>query len=190
MGTGGMRNGAGRPGYRLKAEQTPKIDIRVWHKWGLLREGGTNTWSWSRGGESVGNIRFNVRSDSIRLGYSIDGQDASQTIGTTATPCHYGGSRTWLTCPICHQRSAVLYLRSGRFACRKCQRVSYTSQSDSESKRGHASYHRLHALIVNGKPKWQRWKTFNRLEDHFERVDERVNRSVMMFIQRLQAGRF
>lgn len=188
MGTGGTRCGAGRPGYRLKAEHTPKIDIRVWHKRGLLWDGGTNSWSWSRGAESAGSIRYTVSSASIRLTYSVNGQDASQTISTTTTPCHYGGSRPWFSCPVCHHRAAVLYLRSGRFACRSCQRVSYASQSGSESDRGHASYHRLHALIEAGKPKWQRWATFNRLEDRFERADERVSMLLLKVIQRLQGG--
>lgn len=190
MGTGGTRCGAGRPGYRVKGEQLMRLDIRVLHRRGLLWVGGTNSWSWNRGGEHVGSVKFTVNADSVRLAYSIVGQDASQTIATNTTPCHYGGSRTWFTCPLCRCRAAVLYLRSARFACRKCQRVSYTSQSGSESDRGHASYHRLRALIEAGKPKWQRWATFNRLEDRFERVSERANWSLMKLVQRLQAGRY
>lgn len=189
MGTGGTRYGAGRPGYRLKAEQSRRIDIRQWRKRGYLGAGHTFSWSWTRGDESAGNIGVTVGSGNMRLNYAIDGRDASQTITTTTTPCHYGGSRTWFTCPVCDDRAAVLYLRAGRFACRRCQRVSYSTQSGSESDRGHAQYHRLHALIENGKPKWQRWKTFNRLEDRFERVSERANLSLMKLIQRLQAGR-
>ena len=187
--TGGARCGAGRPGHRLKAEQTLKVDIRVWHQRGLLWDGGTNTWSWSRGGESAGSIRFTVNTDNIRLTYSVNGQDASQTIRLTATPCRYGGSRQWFECPVCRGRAAVLFMRAGRFACRQCQKVSYTSQSGSKSERGHAQYHQLHALIEAGKPKWQRWATFNKLEDRFERVNEQVNRSLMTLIQRLQARR-
>ena len=80
---------------------------------------------------------------------------------------------------------AALYMRSGRFACRSCQQVSDTSQSGSASDRGHAIYHQLHALIENGKPKWQRWSTFNQLEERFERVNEQVNQSLYDVIQRL-----
>ena len=187
--TGGARCGAGRPGHRLKAEQTPKVDIRVWHKRGLLWDGSNSTWSWSRGEQSAGSIRFTVNADNIRLIYAVQGQDASQNVRTTTTPCRYGGARTWFECPVCGGRAAVLFMRAGRFACRQCQKVSYTSQSGSKSERGHAQYHRLHALIKAGKPKWQRWATFNRLEDRFERVNEQVNRSLMTLIQRLQAGR-
>ena len=69
--TGGARCGAGRPGHRLKAEQTPKIDIRVWHKRGLLWDGSNSTWSWSRGEQSAGSIRFTVNADNIRLIYAV-----------------------------------------------------------------------------------------------------------------------
>ena len=189
MGTGGARNGAGRPAYRLKAEQTPRIDIRIWHKRGLLWDGSNNTWSWSRGEESAGSIRFTVNAGNIQLTYAAQGQDASQTIRTTTTPCRYGGARTWFQCPCCSKRAAVLFMRSGRFACRQCQRVSYTSQSGSTRERANARYHQLKAIIEAGKPKWTRWATFNRLEDRFEHVSEQADRLLMTFILRLQAGR-
>ena len=125
----------------------------------------------------------------IRLGYAVQGQDASQTIRTTTTPCRYGGARTWFQCSCCSGRAVVLFMRAGRFACRQWQKVSYASQSGSTHDRAITRYHQLHALIEAGKPKWQRWTTFERLEDRFERVSEQVNRSLMTLIQRLQARR-
>ena len=189
MGTGGSRLGAGRPSYRLKAEQTLKVDIRLWRKLGYLNNGQSFAWQWSRGGEVTGNIGVSVRVGSIRLGYAVQGQDASQTIRTTTTPCRYGGARTWFQCPCCSGRAVVLFMRAGRFACRQCQKVSYSSQSGSAHDRAMTRYHQLKAIIGAGKPRWQQWATFNRVEDRFERVSEQVNRSLMAFIQRLQAGR-
>ena len=190
MGTGGARCGAGRPGYRLKAEQTLKVDMRIWRRLGYLVNGQSFAWQWSRGGEVTANIGVSVRADSIRLGYAVQGQDASQTIRTTTTPCRSGGAQTWFQCPCCSGRAVVLFMRAGRFACRQCQKVSYTSQSGSTHDRANTRYHQLHALIEAGKPKWQRWATFERLEDRFERVSEQVNRSLMVLIQRLQQGSY
>lgn len=189
MGTGGARWGAGRPGYRLKAEQTLKVDLRIWRKLGYLVNGSAFAWQWSRGGEVTANIGVSVRDGSIRFGYTAQGADASQTIYTTTRPCRYGGARTWFQCPCCGGRAVVLFMRAGRFACRQCQKISYTSQSGSAHDRANTRYHQLHALVEAGKPKWQRWATFERLEDRFERVNEQVNRSLMKLIQRLQAGR-
>ena len=186
--TGGARYGAGRPGHRLKAEQTLKVDIRRWRTLGYLVNGKSFSWQWSRGEEVTANIGVSVRFDNIWLAYSVNGQDASQTIRLTATPCRYGGSRQWFECPVCRGRAAVLFMRAGRFACRRCQKVSYTSQSGSAHDRAIAQYHQLHALVEAGKPKWQRWSTFNRLEDRLEHVSEQFNRSLMALIQRIQAG--
>ena len=185
MGSGGSRWGAGRPATRVKAEQLQRVDIRVWRKRGLLWTGGTNTLTWWRGGEQSGSIRFTVNAESIQLAYSVAGQDATQTVQTTTTGCGYGGSRRWFSCPVCGGRCEVLYMRSRRFACRSCQRVSYSSQSGSAHDRLNARYHRLNAKVEGGKPKWQRWATFNKLEDKLERADELATRSLMRFIERL-----
>jgi hypothetical protein len=73
MGTGGARWGAGRPGYRLKAEQTLKVDLRIWRKLGYLVNGSAFAWQWSRGGEVTANIGVSVRDGSIRFGYTAQG---------------------------------------------------------------------------------------------------------------------
>lgn len=172
LGRGGPRYGAGRPGHRLMAEQLRRIDIRRWHRGGYLSTRTTFTWQWSRDGEKTGSIGVTPCGGAIRLAYNVKNdtqwRDASQTILTTTTPCHLGGSRPWFLCPICGDRAAVLYLRSSRFACRQCQRVSYTSQSGSALSRAIDRYHRIDALVMAGKPKWQRWATFDRLLDQHE----------------------
>jgi len=54
MGTGGVRYGAGRPGWKRKAEQSMAFDVRQIAKKGLLRPG-VFSWHWSNNyGEKVG----------------------------------------------------------------------------------------------------------------------------------------
>ncbi len=185
MGTGGARCGAGRPGYRVKAELLMRVDIREWHRRGLLWDGGRNTWSWSRGSERVGSITFSVSEHTINLIYSLDGRNASQTIMRASTSCHYGGSRPWFQCPVCQHRTALLYMRAGRFACRKCQKVSYSTQSGTSHDRVCNLYHKLAAKLDGGKPKWQRWATFNKLEDRFERVSRAFDASICWRLEAL-----
>jgi hypothetical protein len=76
-------------------------------------------------------------------------------------------------------------MRASRFACRSCQRVSYSTQSGSKHNRLNTRYHRLLALVEAGKPKWQRWATFNKLERQLDRADELATNSLRLFIQRL-----
>mgnify|MGYP000871003301 CR=1 FL=1 len=117
---------------------------------------------------------FSVATD--RRWTDSNGQrDGSQTITTTSTPCHYGGSRPWFTCPVCRDRAGLLYLRWGRFACRHCQRVIYQSQSGSALDRVCNRYHRLAAKVEDGKPKWQRWATFNLLLARYSDASEQFD---------------
>ena len=192
MGTGGMRCGAGRPGYRFKAEWSKRIDIRRWHSEGLLRAGHTFGWTWTCDGKFTGNIGVARTNHGVRLDYTVgsgsDCRDASQQITVNSTGCNYGGSRPWFACPVCHRRAAVLFLRGGRFACRKCQRISYQSQSGSALDRICNRFHQLEARVEAGKPKWQRWATFNRLLDRYEDVGEQFNGSLGNAIRRLGFG--
>lgn len=185
MGRGGERWGAGRPAQKVKAEQLQRLDIRQLHQRGLLDVGTYSAWCWTRNGEPAGRVAFTVYENSIWLDYRANGRDTAQTIETTETPCAYGGSRRWFACPVCGGRCAVLFMRASRFACRSCQRVSYSTQSGSKHNRLNMRYHRLLALVEAGKPKWQRWATFNKLERQLDRADELATNSLMMFVKRL-----
>lgn len=189
MGTGGMRYGAGRPGYRLTAESSKRIDVRRWHKGGFLRAGNSFSWAWTANGEASGNIGVTRNSAGVWLCYGVKNgdqwRDASQQIDITTTACHLGGSRPWFTCPACRGRGAVLYLRSGRFACRKCQRMAYRSQSGSATDRLCNLFHKLAAKVEEGKPKGQRWATFNRLCDRYEAVGQAFDATLLPLLSRL-----
>ena len=131
MGTGGSRYGAGRPASNVKAEQSRRIDVRRWQREGILQPFQAGTWQWTDRdtGVRTAAIGYRASGDSVTLDYSIDGTPHKQSIRLTSTPCNYGGTRPWFTCPVRGERVAVLFLRAGRFACRHCQRIAYASQS-------------------------------------------------------------
>jgi|SRR5208282_3506560 len=56
------------------------------------------------------------------------------------TPCHYGGRRAWLLCPVsnCGRRVAILYAHSvdNTIACRHCRNLAYESQRKPARYRG------------------------------------------------------
>lgn len=157
MGRGGMRWGAGRPGWHIKAEHCRRIDVRRWHRDGLLRPGISTSWIWTDGetGERLASIGFSVADHHVTLSYSINGAPAMQHVPLERTPCHYGGTRPWFHCPRCSRRVAVLFLRSNGFACRHCQRVAYASQSDDLCGRTWRRQAKLEARLG---PNWQRPK--------------------------------
>lgn len=183
MGKGGVRYGAGRPGYTVKAEHVCRIDVREWARRGYLRGACAFSWSWHCDGEPAGSIGVRVFGpDALTLEYTATVGGVSRQVAEKLTlhntPCGYGGRRQWFKCPCCARRMAMLYMRSGRFACRHCQRVSYRSQSGSAIDRVCARFHKLDALVMAGKPKWQRWATFDRLCDRHEAASEHFEAAI------------
>lgn len=59
-------------------------------------------------------------------------------IGLRYRPCHLGGERPAFCCPLCESPAYILYLHrhSGRYACRRCARLSYHSQRQRPLQRG------------------------------------------------------
>lgn len=154
MGTGGMRYGAGRPALHVKAEHCRRIDVRRWHREGLLRAGHSGGWQWTDAetGQAFASIGYQSDGGNVTLSYSIDGQPLAQTLRLSQSPCNYGGARPWFICPIRGERVAVLFLRAGRFACRNCQRIAYASQSDDACARAWRKQAKAEAKLG---PNWQ-----------------------------------
>lgn len=190
MSKGGYRYGAGRPGYKVKAEHLCRIDVREWARRGYLRGSCAFSWGWQCDGEPTGAIGVRVfSSGSLALEYisTMGGvsRNVSERLTLDSTPCPYGGARPWFKCPGCAGRVAILYLRGGRFACRSCQRVSYRSQSGSTIDRVCDRFHKLDALVMAGKPRWQRWATFDRLCDRHEAASKRFEASIVWRLARM-----
>lgn len=132
MGTGGMRWGAGRPGRHVKAEHCRSIDARRWARDGILQAGRSGGWAWTDPdtGERLASIGYSVGPEAVTLIYSMGDTPMRQHVPILATACNYGGQRYWFGCPWCGKRVANLFLRHRGFACRKCNRIAYASQSE------------------------------------------------------------
>ena len=157
MGTGGMRNGAGRPAQHVKAEHCKRLDVRRWHREGVLQPGSFGSWTWSDSatGESRGSIGYSVGDGYVNLNYSINDKPSNQQIAVARTHCNYGGARPWFVCPVRGERVAVLFLRAGRFACRHCQRIAYASQSEDALSRAWRKQAKIETQLG---PDWARPK--------------------------------
>lgn len=157
MAKGGMRYGAGRPGWHVKAEHCRRLDVRRWHRDGFLRLGTSTGWAWtdSETGERLASIGFSVADHHVTLSYSINDSPMTQHVPLDRTRCNYGGARPWFRCPKCSRRVAVLFLRANGFACRHCQRIAYASQSDDLCGRTWRRQQKLEARLG---PNWRRPK--------------------------------
>lgn len=96
------------------------------------------------------------------------------------TDCHMKGSRPWFSCPECGRRAALLYSkRAGKFACRKCQRLAYPSQSEAVGDRAHRAANNIRRRLgwkvgianpKGDKPKGMHWSTFEKLHTRYAKA--------------------
>jgi hypothetical protein len=186
MSRGGWRWGAGRPGWHLVEERCMRIDVRLWHRDGTLRDGYSGTWSWSRGGDPWGSIAYDVEATTVVLRYSADGVPVTERVPRDRTPCRFGGWRPWFRCPRCAARVAVLYLRASRFACRACQRVAYASQSEDACGRAWRKQAKIEAKLGDGwrRPKGMHRATRARLLEVLFQCEEARDRELDAYMRR------
>lgn len=194
MGTGGVRTGAGRPGYRVKAEPLHRVDVREWARRGYLSGACNFSWRWTRGGENSGSIGVHVHTpDVLTLRYTLTQnevrRDVVDRVSIVRTACPFGGTRPWFNCTRCARRVAVLYLHRGGFACRHCQRVAYSSQSESVMSETWRKQRKIEARIGPNwvRPKSMRQLTYARLMDKLADCVMRRDRACSVAVARLYA---
>lgn len=190
MGRGGMRYGAGRPGWRVKAEHTLRLDVRDLSRRRLLG-GGSFTWTWrnTETGETTASVNVTTFPDLMRLSYRANGTETAQTFTIERTPCPFGGSRPWLRCWRCSRRVAVLFLRGDRFACRSCGGVAYASQSEDDIGRAWRTQTKLERRLDDDlkRPKGMRQATYEHLVARIIGCERLREKRISEFLVRLGA---
>lgn len=132
-GYGSSRWGTAVP--RMTTEGLLRLDVRVLAREGCLIGGTLGTIAWHCGDSVWATITTQVHADEpdiLILEYNTLSRSRSWTpiherIALDTTPCHYGGTRSWLMCPGCGNRRAVLFAVSGHFRCRACYQLAYSS---------------------------------------------------------------
>ncbi|RRS06407.1 hypothetical protein EIP75_02155 [Aquabacterium soli] len=173
-----------RPMTRLKVESCRSLDVRRLAREGLLDPNvmGSAEWVWRDDyGNQTASVGIAASSGTLRLRYAIGGLDASQVVSVERTACALGGDRPWFKCPACGHRCALLHLRRGRFACRKCQGLAYLSQAIDPVQRIWRKQAKLERLLgeVGDKPKGMHWTTYDAIVESINACEDR--RSVLLF---------
>jgi endogenous inhibitor of DNA gyrase (YacG/DUF329 family) len=189
MGKGGMRCGAGRPGWHVKAEHCRSIDARRWAREGILQAGGgSGGWRWTDPGTGAitAEIGYAVTTGAVELIYTMNGEPMRQRVLILATGCNYGGRRYWFGCPWCGKRVAILYLRNRGFACRMCNRIAYASQSEDELGRTWRKQSKIERMLGDdcARLKGMHRTTHERMQDVIAECEERRDAGLAAFMQR------
>ena len=134
--------------YRFDKKTTTaecrSLDVRRFHRGGLLKPGHSFSWCWWRAEEKVASIGVFVYRNRVNLSYRYRGrpsgewEDVEEPVALDWTACNFGGERPWFICPgvvngiICGRRVAILYGPGKYFFCRHCYDLSYESQRENK----------------------------------------------------------
>jgi len=179
-------------GTQTRQETDPllSLDIRWLKKEGCLKPGAVCQPGWTSRGAPSGNIVTRMSADGhcLTLDYSTrapgeDWQAVSDRVWIDSTPCNYGGARPWFRCPGCQTRRGVLFSVGGRFRCRACHTLAYSSTREDAHER---SIRRCAALrmrlggrsdqpvwTIPGKPEGMSWRRYRQLADRLLHEIER-----------------
>ncbi|MGH8542022.1 MAG: hypothetical protein ACRETW_16150 [Stenotrophobium sp.] len=193
-----------RSGGKSTTDDYRTLDVRRWAQAGVLRHGYWGGWQWTRDGETVASIQMRTEYDCVTLIYRHRGggdewKDEQYPVRIVRTSCHLGGSRPWFICPAlgCGRRVAILY-GGGIFACRHCYQLAYSSAREDSGDRATRRADRLRTRlgwepgILNGeggKPKWMRWRTFERLAARHDALVGRSMQAMMVKFKLLEPCR-
>lgn len=150
--------GSGRHGSKRKAEHLRALDVNRLHRDGCLDDDSYSVRAWRCDDGDIVTIGLLCDGASLTLRYRIqlsgaDWKDIEERVPLERMPCRYGGSRPWFRCPgnvngrPCYRRAGKLFLAGRYFLCRHCQRVAYTSQSETPLDRLHRRRDKVRAAM-------------------------------------------
>jgi hypothetical protein len=177
-------------------EEHQALDIRAWQCRGWLQPGTCFSWS---------GVTVQVQPGRVHLSYRLrraiaEGQNVSEAIPLTWTPCHYGGQRPWFRCPgwRCDRRVAKLYLGGGAFRCRYCLDPGYESQRETPAFRLLAKAQNIRLQLGGSaslaepfpsKPKGMHGRTYARLRWQAQEADWGSMHAMLAQLERRTAPR-
>jgi hypothetical protein len=195
-------------------ESGRRIAVQNLSRAGLLRDGceWTSTMTWPSGFSIAFEGRIEAPGlRRLKLKYQAGGEyddevvDIDETICLERFPQPFGGYRGYFICPSSNRRCTVPYQPPGakRFRSRwgfRC-RLQYRSQQLSPIHRYHQGARRAAKHVLNKgpcewreeyedwefppKPKWMRWKTYNRLDEKALAYEKAADDQLALSLRRL-----
>jgi hypothetical protein len=189
-------------------EGTRSLDVMKLSRAGYLANSTVGAWQWTYHDGTVASVGIGGGRDAVSLryqhkSYGADWRSVEQRVPIRWTPCRFGGERPWFICDVqangvyCGRRVAKLYGGGRLFACRHCYRLGYAVQRGGPMDQAHHNLARLHRklnaryecpdLPPPPKPKWMRWKTYNRIAQQIEQGQDRLEVEFLAGAQRILA---
>lgn len=132
---------------------------------------------WGKDTENESSIGYNyfAESNSLILNYKSNDYPVKDEVRLSKIKTNFGGFRWAFLCPKCGSRRIKLYMKNRYFRCRECHNLVHSSSQESYMNRLIRKNHKIQdSLDGEGlciKPKYMRWKTYDRIMDKKEQVD-------------------
>lgn len=161
------------------------VDLDWLRRKRLLVHGCWATVTWSVSGEKTGSIQVTLAPSGLKLRYSVgqtgkDWHQVEEVVPLVETVTNFGGRREWFQCLSCGRRCRIIY-GGIWFRCRKCQGLRYESQYEPSFARAASRALKIREKLCRhggtddpfpAKPKGMHWRTYKRLRDEEERLQE------------------
>ena len=179
-----------RPRQRVCLQDGLKLDLNQLARKGFVRRGANIgvrgiTWTHSYWGETATGTISADMSDPHEGWFRIQIGSLDQRVMLVARDRHFGGKQWYFMCPTMNRAASVLWMPGGatRFCSRQTwgRQVAYQSQFNDATNRAHGGQAKIKSRLIADldpdewdmppKPKWMRWKTYNRAVEKFDRYD-------------------
>lgn len=124
------------------------LSIFYLKKAGVLKPGSTTELGWFRGDVLIQRTRIFIFQNYLDM---VGGK-----IALEYTPCHFGGRRAWLLCPMCNRRSGTLF--GSEFICRHCIGLHYGCQHEGALERSQRRLKKFKERVFGTASPWQQPK--------------------------------
>jgi hypothetical protein len=197
-----------RPCQRARLESGLKLDINRLARRGFIRPGASTgpvgiRWTNSYFDEEVASGIITTDMSGRDEGwFRIQIGQLDQRIILVARPRHFGGRQWYFICPYTNRRVSVLWMPPGArdFSSRHRwgRQVAYNSQFLDRDNRAHRGQARINSKLcsIGGfdpdawdlppKPKWMRWRTYNRAVEKFDRYEAVLDAETLALVAKLK----
>jgi hypothetical protein len=162
------------------------------------------SWSYTYTDEEIASGLLSASMVSEQAGWlRIQIGNLDQWLPLRRQPRHFGGAQWYFECPRTGRRCSVVWMPPGArsFASRQAwgaRKVAYSSQFQTWHDRALTAGQKLRSDLggpdwagYNGddppKPKWMRWKTYNRILDRSYRYEAIADQHLVHFVARLMS---
>lgn len=194
-----------RPRQRACLDQGLKLDLNKLARQGLARPGltvGPNVirWTYTYTGEEIASGLISASMDGEYEGWlRIQIGSLDQRIILVPRARHLGGRQWYFVCPVMNRYASVVWMPPGatRFCSRQTWRrqVAYASQFETPVDRAYRGQAKIKSRLIADlepdewdlppKPKWMRWRTYNRHEEKFDAYEDVIDQRLFALAARL-----